>query len=77
MTNERTKLAVLRGYMNAEDWRAALKLASTFPRLGPDAATIRRGWEAFARPDFYRSIGREPTTMIREAVAALKGRYTK
>jgi hypothetical protein len=69
------KIDTMRRYMAAGDWRSALKLASTFPRLGDEAVTIRRAWEACARPDFYRSIRRDPAAHVAAGIKALRRRY--
>lgn len=67
---------VLRSYMAAGDWRAALKLAASWPQLGEHREAIQRGWEAYARPDFQLQLGRNPTQLIAEGKAALVARYT-
>lgn len=70
-----TKLSILRDHMAREDWRAALKLAASFPSLGDEKAPILKAWEAFARPDFQRALGRDTDALIAEGVAALRRRY--
>lgn len=72
-----TKLSKLLAYMEAEDWRAALKLAASFGRLGEHEVRIRKGWEACARPDFQRQIGRDPEAIVADGIEALKERYGK
>jgi hypothetical protein len=70
-----TKLAQLRAFMFAGEWRRALKMAAAFPRLETHKEAIERGWAASQNPDFYRSIGRDPAELIAAGVAALKKRY--
>lgn len=70
-----TKLSVLRKLMDAGDWRGALKMAATFPRLGDEKAAITRGWEAFARPEFCRQLRKDPDALIADGMAALMRRY--
>ena len=69
------KIETLRAYMAAGDWRAALRLAAAFPRLGEHKARIERGWEAAARPDFQRQLGRNPEVLMADGIAALRERY--
>jgi hypothetical protein len=69
------KLARIKALVAAEDWRAALSLASSFPRLGAAESAVRAGHEAMQRPDFQRQIGRDPEAAIAAGIAALKGRY--
>lgn len=68
-------VAALRAALAAGDARAALRLAAKFPHLGPQKAAIMRGWEACARPAFYRQLGHDPEALVRSGVAALKERY--
>jgi hypothetical protein len=70
------KIVTLRAHMAAGEWRAALKLAASFGRLGAEKAAITRGWEACARPEFYRSIGKDPAALVAAGVAALRSRYS-
>ena len=71
----KTKLSILLTYIHDENWRAALKLASSFHCLGPHKKTIQQGWEAFARPNFYKQIGKDPEQLINCGVSALKEKY--
>jgi len=72
-----TKLAQLKALMAADDWRGALKLAASFPRLGDDAVQISRGWEAYARPEFYRQIGYDIDRLKSDGRAALRRRFNR
>ena len=69
------KVEVLRGHMAAGRWREALKLAAGWQQLGEEEQAIRQGWEACARPDFQRQLGRDPEALIAEGMAALQRRY--
>lgn len=69
------KIDELRAYMRAGNWRAALSLAAKFPRLGDHKVRIQRAWEAYARPDFQRQLGRDPAALIADGIAALHERY--
>jgi hypothetical protein len=69
------KIEILREYMVAGDWRAALKLAASWPSLGAHATAIRQGWEAYARPDFQRQLGRDVDSLIAAGREALQSRY--
>jgi hypothetical protein len=70
-----TKLAQLRRYMRARDYRSALRLAASWPRLGEQTVTIRQGWAAMVHPRFYEQIGRDPDLMVQQGIAAIRERY--
>jgi hypothetical protein len=70
-----TKLATLRQYMAAGDYRAALRLAAGWPRLGPQRATITRAWAAWQNPAFYAELGHDPQRLIDAGLAAIRTRY--
>ena len=70
-----SKLSILRGFMTAGDWRAALRLADSFGDLGTHKTAIERGWAAIKNPGFYREINRDPDQLIADARAALVARY--
>lgn len=53
----------------------ALRLAAGFAHLGAHKEAITRGWAACQRPDFYRSIGKDPDQLIAVGVAAVRARY--
>ncbi len=69
------KIDTLRALMRVGDWRGAMKLAASFARLGDEDRAIRQAWEAFARPGFYRQIGKDPKALIAVGVDALRRRY--
>lgn len=71
----KTKHADLLEMMERGDWRAALKLAASFPVLGEHKVAIERGWEAMVRPELYRQMGKDPDELVRAGIAALKARY--
>ena len=70
-----TNLDELKKYAAQNDWRAAMRIAAKFPRLGAEKAAITRAWEAMNRPDFYRQIGRNPDDLIDAGIAALRQKY--
>jgi len=70
-----TKLSRLTDAWNAGDLIGALRIAARFPRLGVEADAIRRGWDAYQNPRFYRSIGRDPEALVADAIAAVGRRY--
>jgi len=72
----KTKLDQLKECAQGGDWNGALRIAARFPRLGDDKTRIERGWEAVARPDFMRQIGRDPESLRADGIAALKSRYS-
>ena len=69
------KIDTLRAYMAAGDYRKALALAASWPRLGDEKIAIERGHEAYARPAFQRALKRDPEALIAAAIAALHRRY--
>ena len=70
-----TQLARLKALMAAGDYRAALKLAAGWPRLGAHKAPIERGWAALTNPKFYEEIGKNPDTLVAAGIAAIRERY--
>jgi hypothetical protein len=72
-----SKLQRLKDALMQGDARTALKIAAYFPSLGEHKAAITRGWEACARPEMYRQMGRDPQTLIDAGVEALRERYEK
>ena len=70
-----TSLERLVALLRAGDDRAALRMASRWPRLGQEGAAIRAGWDAAAHPGFYVQVGKDPEALVRAGVAALRRRY--
>lgn len=70
-----TKLRALTEAWASGDKIGALRIASKFPRLGEHADAIRRGWDAYNRPGFYRQMRRDPEALTEAAFAALAARY--
>lgn len=70
-----TKLAVLKRHVDAGEYRDAVKLAASFPRLGDHADVIRRGWAAASQPGNYRAMGYDPDACLADAVKAIRERY--
>lgn len=68
-----TKLAQLQAMMAAEDWKAALCLAGSWP----DACdAVRKGREGIMRPDFQRQLQRDPDALVAAGIEALKARFS-
>ena len=70
-----TALQKLKAYWAAANYRAALKLAAKWPRLGEHRDAIQKGWAAASRPDFYRELGQDPDALEAAGVAAVADRY--
>lgn len=51
---------------------AALQFASKLNCLGRFRDSIQRGWEAHNRPDFYRSIGKDPEELVAVGISDLR-----
>lgn len=75
MTLPPSKLSILKAHAARNDWRSALKVAAQFQQLGNEKAAITRAWQAIQSPEFYESIGQNPTQLIEAGIAALKTRY--
>jgi len=60
---------------DAGDYRAALKLAASWPRLAHHKDRIQRGWSAATNPEFYREIEQDPDRLYRAGLAAVAERY--
>lgn len=75
MATPGTKLAKLEGFMIDGDFRAALRLANSFPQLGEHKKEITTAWSALNNPDFYREIGRDPEALVAAGIAAIRARY--
>jgi hypothetical protein len=70
-----TALARLKKHWEAEDYRAALKLAASWPQLGPQRGPIKTGWAALLSPGMYREMGQDPAELVGVGVAAVATRY--
>lgn len=75
MDGPETKLARLQSLMAAGDFKAALKLAASFPRLGDHDDAIRRGWAAASQSANYRQMGYDVDALIAAGVAAIRERW--
>lgn len=54
---------------------AALRYAANYRHLGPQAVRIRQAYSAYQNQRFYREMGRDVETMIRDGIAAIKERF--
>lgn len=70
-----TKLEKLKIMWAAGEYRAALKLAASWPRLGEHKDPIQQGWAAASNPAFYWQIGKEPAALYRTGLVAVAHRY--
>lgn len=70
-----TKLQQLRDFWATGDYRRALKLAASWPRLGLHKEAIQRGWAALSYPSFYVGLGVEPASLVGAGLDALAERY--
>lgn len=71
------RVALIRTALAVGDDREALRLAASFPHLGPQREAISRGWQAAQRPDFYRELGQDPDAHVAAGVAAVRERYER
>lgn len=70
-----TKLAKLKKLWASGDYRAALKLAASWPRLGSHKKRITQAWAATSNPDFYRQMGKDPDELCADGLCAVAERY--
>lgn len=76
MTQPRTKISQLRELMANEDWRAALRMAAKFDRLGEQRNAIKAAHECLSgNARFYQQLGRDTDALVADGIAALKERY--
>ena len=68
-------LELVKDAMAAGDWIAALRIASRMSSLGAEKDAILRAWEAHQRPEFQRSLGKDPDAAIEAGKAALRRRF--
>ena len=59
----------------AGEYRKALKLAASWPRLGKHKVAIQRGWLAASHPGFCRQMDRDPKALYTEGLNAVAERY--
>lgn len=55
--------------------REAILKASKMRELGPQKDRILSAREAYQRPDFQQSLGKDPQALILDGVAALRERF--
>lgn len=68
-------LTKLKKLWAAGEYRKALKLAASWPKLGKHTDRIIAGWAATGNPDFYRQLGKDPDELYRLGVDAVAERY--
>lgn len=66
---------IIRGMLERGETREALKLAAGFSTLGDQKAAIVSGAAAIKRPEWYRSLGKDPAAIEAAGVEALKARF--
>ena len=69
------KIDLLVSYMASKNYHKALKLASSFPRLGAEKIAITKAWAAKSNPDFYRQLGFDIDTTVNLGVIAITEKY--
>ena len=57
------------------EYRKAIKLAASWPRLGEHKAAIERGWAAASNPAFYRQLRKDPVALYHKGLVAVAARY--
>lgn len=69
------KIDILRGHLDNNDYKAAILLASKFPRLGKEKEVIMKAREALLRPDFQKQLGRDINLLIEQGKQAIINKY--
>ena len=70
------KVHQLRDAWLAGDQIGALRIAARFFDQSADPNLFKRGMAAHNNPDFYRLLGKKPDHLVRNALNALKGRFS-
>lgn len=71
------KSDTVRRLVAAGDFKAALRIAKDF-RLGitkTDSDDMRRGYECMIHPEFYQSIGKNPSEIAQKGVETVQRLY--
>jgi len=64
----------VRNYIQRGDFKKALYGAKSF-RIGvtpEQRSTMSRAYECYVRPEFYRSIGKNPDECVRDGISVLQ-----
>lgn len=67
-----TEMKRLREAWKSGDPVRALKIAAGMGSLGGYEDPITRAWAAYRNPGFYKATGRNPLTMVRTGLLALR-----
>ncbi len=70
-----TAINKLREHWAASNYRKALRLAASWPRLGDHKKAIQQGWAAASNPAFYTELGYNPEDLFSEGLRAVAERY--
>lgn len=65
----------LREHWAANNYRKALRLAASWPRLGDHKDAIQKGWAAANNPAFYMELGHNPEALFATGLRAVAERY--
>ncbi len=65
----------LREHWAANNYRKALRLAASWPRLGDQKDAIQKGWAADSNPAFYSELGHNPEALFATGLRAVAERY--
>jgi hypothetical protein len=65
----------LRKALKAQDYRAALCMASKVRDNSELAARIKRAYNALLHPDFYKQIKQDPDAIVADGLNAVRERW--
>lgn len=71
----RSKLDQLRTLWENGDRLGALRIASKYFDRSPATKTMKRGWDAYSNPSFYRQINRDPEALVGEAMRVMATKF--
>lgn len=71
----KTKLSILKEYLQNNDPINALRIAAKFGQLGEHKKAITAAWAAYINPQFYKQLGKDPKKLIAAGIAAIHQRY--
>jgi hypothetical protein len=72
---QQSKSQRIRNALEANDWVAALRLASRFHDRSSDTTTFKRGFDAYQHPGFYLQLGKDQDQLVTAAVVLLCRRF--
>ncbi len=70
-----TKTSLITAAMRAGDWPGAIRIAARLPQLGQHRTAILDAHNAYVRPTWAKSLGKDPEALKTVGIEALKDRF--